>query len=358
MKEPLGVQVAPWCSSRELVELGARLAPVTDIVWVQDQMLARNVYVLLAALAARGCGVGTNVTYAVARNPIEMASAAATITELLDDDREFVLGMGTGGALVKSLFSTERSITATRESIRLMRALWSGVAVPLDDFPVLGARLGYKPGATATLTYPVSKPPPIVLAGVGPKILGVAAELGDGLISPSNLPTLSIASFRTGRFGELSGLDAVRAARPATLPPLRMIYGINVSVSRDRDAARAHARRQLALVLGNPNLWPDLEAVGLDVGAAGAVKAAFDEGLGIDGASARMSDELSDALIIAGTPDECIDRIADLRDRATAEGYDEFYLGAPLGPDPVEAAELLCRDIIPTLWPERAPVVA
>jgi alkanesulfonate monooxygenase SsuD/methylene tetrahydromethanopterin reductase-like flavin-dependent oxidoreductase (luciferase family) len=71
-----------------------------------------------------------------------------------------------------------------------------------------------------------------------------------------------------------------------------------------------------------------------------------------------MSDELSDALLIAGTPDECIDRIADLRDRAVAEGYNEFYLGAPLGPDPVEAAELLCRDVIPAVWPERAPVTA
>jgi alkanesulfonate monooxygenase SsuD/methylene tetrahydromethanopterin reductase-like flavin-dependent oxidoreductase (luciferase family) len=358
MIEPLGVQVAPWCSSRELVELGDRLGRVTDIVWVQDQMLARNVYALLGALATRGCGVGTNVTYAVARNPIEMASAAATIAELVPDDREFVLGLGTGGALVKSLFSTERSITKVRESIRLMRALWAGLPVPLDDYPTLGSGLGYRPGATATLTYPVARPPAIVLAGVGPKILHVAAELGDGLISPSNLPTLSLASFRTGRFSELSGLDAVRAARPATLPALRMIYGINVSVSRDRDAARTHARRQLALVLGNPKLWPDLEAVGLDVSSAGAVKAAFDEGLGIDGAAARMSDELSDALLVAGTPEECIEGVADLRRRAVAEGYNEFYIGAPLGPDLTEAAELLANIVIPAVWPERAPVVA
>lgn len=355
MTTRLGVQMAPWCSSGQLVELGRRLSAVTDLVWVQDQMLARNVYALAAALASHGCGVGTNVTYAVARNPIEMASAAATIAELVPADRDVVLGMGTGGALVKSLFTSDRPITDIRESISLIRALWTGDAVPLDEYPTLGVRLGFKHGATAKLTYPVARVPELVIAGVGPKILRVAAELSDGLISPSNLPTLSMASFRTGRFGELSGLDAARATRAAhpELPPLRLIYGINVSVSHDGAAARAYAKRQLALVLGNPRLWPDLEAVGLDVGSAAEVKAAFDEGLGIDGAIERMSDGLADALIVAGTPEECIDRVTDLRDRAAAEGYTEFYLGAPLGPDPEEAARLLCDLVVPKVWPER-----
>ena len=37
-------------------------------------------------------------------NPIEIASAAATVGELLAPGREMVLGLGTGGALVSSLF--------------------------------------------------------------------------------------------------------------------------------------------------------------------------------------------------------------------------------------------------------------
>ena len=78
MTDKLGVQITPWSSSAELVELGRKLATVVDTVWVQDQMLARNVYALLGALAQAGCGVGTNVTYPIGRNPIEMASAAAT----------------------------------------------------------------------------------------------------------------------------------------------------------------------------------------------------------------------------------------------------------------------------------------
>jgi 5,10-methylenetetrahydromethanopterin reductase len=350
----LGVQLPPWSSSREILAVGRALREVADTVWVQDQMLARNVFVLLAALANEGCGVGTNVTHPFGRNPIEMASAAATIGELLPEGREMTMGFGTGGALVNTLFQKDRPVTAAREAIVLMRGLWAGETLELDAFPVLGANLGYKPGAVAKLTYPVASPPAILVAGVGPKILKVAGAVADGLISPSNLPSLSYAAFKTGRFAELSGLDVARAARPADAPPLRLNYGINVSVSRDRESARAGARRQAALTVGNPALWPDLEAVGLDVDSAGEVRAAFEGGLGVDGAAERVSSTLVDALVVSGTPDDCVGRMAELRELAAAHGYSEFYVGAPLGPDPIEAAELLRTHLIPAVWPERA----
>lgn len=353
MTTPLGVQITPWRSSAELVAYGRRLSRVFDVIWVQDQMLARHAYTLLGALAQAGCGVGTNVTYPIGRNPIEMASAIATTAELLHEGRELVVGMGTGGALVNSLFRKEHPVSAVREAITLMRALWSGEGVELDRFPVLGGTVGFRPGAVATLTYPVARPPQIVVAGVGPQILSVAGECADGLISPCNLPTLSLAAFATGRFVELSGLDRARAARPAGAPPLRLIFGINVSVSRDGKLARSYARRQLALVVGNPKLWPDMAAVGLDLDSASEVKEAFDAGLGIEGAAARMSDTLTDALIVSGTPAECVGRMAELRDLAAGHGYEEFYVGAPLGPDPHEAAELLISELVPLVWPDR-----
>ncbi|MGH3756772.1 LLM class flavin-dependent oxidoreductase [Actinophytocola sp.] len=349
----LGVQITPWSGSRDLVELGRRLATAVDTVWVQDQMLARNVFALLGALAQAGCGVGTNVTYPIGRNPIEMASAAATIAEFVPPDREVVVGMGTGGALVNSLFQKDRPVTVVREAIQLMRSLWAGDRVELDAFPVLGAAMSYRPGAVAELTYAVEKAPGIVLAGVGPKILAVAGGHADGLISPSNMPTLSRAALRSGRFAEISGLDLVRAARPSAMAPLRLIFGINVSVSEDRKRAREQARRQVALVVGNPKLWPDLERVGLDVASAGEVKEAFEEGLGIDGAAARCSQELADALIVSGTAEDCVPAVTELRDLAAAAGYTEFYLGAPLGPDPEEAARLIVGQVIPRVWPDR-----
>ena len=351
----LGVQLTPWAGSRELVGLARRLAGVVDTVWVQDQMLARNVYALLGAIAYAGCGVGTNVTYPIGRNPIEMASALATIAELAPADCELLVGLGTGGALVDSLFRKDRPVTAVRESIQLMRALWSGARVGLDEFPVLSSALSCQPGAVAELTYPVARAPQILVAGVGPKILAVAGAYADGLISPSSLPTSSRAALLTGAFSEICGLDRARAARPPGIAPLRLIFGVNVSVSADRKRAREYARRQVALVAGNPRLWPDLERVGLDVDSAGAVKSAFDQGLGIDGAAAQCSEALADALIVSGTPQECVPAMTELRDLAAAQGYTDFYVGGPLGPDPAEAADLLVEHVVPAVWPDRGP---
>ena len=47
----------------------------------------------------------------------------------------------------------------------------------MDAFPELGARRGFRSGATAKLTFPVDHPPPILVAGVKPKILGTAAAI-------------------------------------------------------------------------------------------------------------------------------------------------------------------------------------
>jgi alkanesulfonate monooxygenase SsuD/methylene tetrahydromethanopterin reductase-like flavin-dependent oxidoreductase (luciferase family) len=350
----LGVQLTPWQSARDMVAVGEALARSVDIIWVQDQVQARNVYVVLAALSGTGCDIGTNVTYPAGRSPLEMASAAATLGELLPDGRRLVIGMGTGGALVKSLYDNVGVVERVAETMGLMRALWTGEKVQLDDFPALGAWLHLRPGAVSQLTVPVPRPPEILIAGVGPKILATAGRHADGLICPSNLPSTSLASFRSGRFAELSGLSVATANRPAGAAPLRLVYGINVSVARDGAAGRAHARRQLALVLGNPGLWRDLEAVGLDSSCGEAVRRAFEDGLGVEGAAKQVSPALADSLIVAGTPEECVEGVAQLRDLAAAHGYEEFFIGAPLGPDPMEAAGLLANVVIPSVWPERA----
>ena len=56
----------------------------------------------------------------------------------------------------------------------LIRGLWRGDSVELDQFPVLGVAFGFREGAVAKLTYAVPRPASIVVAGVGPKILAVA----------------------------------------------------------------------------------------------------------------------------------------------------------------------------------------
>lgn len=356
MPPPIGVQIAPWRPAREVLEAAAALSAAFDLVWVQDQMLARNVYTLLGAIAGTGrVGVGTNVTFPTGRNPLEMAAAMATLSELAPPERPLLMGIGTGGALVNSLFERERPVALVRDAITLLRRLWAGEAVPIaTDFPALAAGLGFRSDAVARLTFPVTRPIPILLAGVGPKILRLAGELADGIISASNFPTHSYAAFRSGRFEEVAELAAVRAGRAGQTREFRMVFGLNCCISRDRHAAKQFARRQLTLVAGNPALWPGLEAVGLDVDSAREVKAAFDRGEGIEGALPRLSDSLLDGLIVSGDPDQSVPRLLELRDLARSAGYTEFYVGAPLGPDLAESARLLVDVVMPALREKEA----
>ncbi len=348
----LGVQVTPWVSTREILALGSTLTPQIDTIWVQDQMLARNVWVVLGALAQQGCGVGTNVTWPFGRNPIEMASAAATISELLEPGRTLTIGMGSGGALVNALFDMSGRAAVVEESLTLMKALWTGVEVQLDDFPLLGARLGYNANAVAQLSYPVPNPPRVMLAGVGPRITELTARAADGGISASNLPLHSRAAMTSTDYVAISNMAPLlsRARRDETF---RLHFGMNVSISDDRDVARAHARRQVALIVGNPAMWSVMELIGLDMDSARATKAAFDAGLGIDGASRWVSDSVVDSLVIAGNPDDVVEPLAELRDIALDHGYTDFFFGAPLGPDLAGAATLLSERVIPALWPDR-----
>ncbi len=349
----LGVQLTPWVSASDLVTAGERLAPQLDTIWVQDQMLARNVWVTLAALAQRGCGVGTNVTWPIGRNPIEMASSAATIGELLPQGRRVTIGMGSGGALVGALFDMSNRAAMVEEALILMRSLWDGNEVALDDFPLLGSRLGYVPGAVAKLTIPVVKKPDILIAGVGPRVTDMTARLADGAISASNLPVHSRAAMQSADYDSFTNMGPL-VARASTDPNFRLHFGMNLSVAEDRETARSHARRQVALIAGNPGMWPVMERIGLDMDSVHATKNAFDQGLGVAGASDCVADSVVDALIIAGTAEDVLEPLDILRQLAFAHGYTDLFLGAPLGPDLSLASDLLADRVIPELWPNRA----
>jgi 5,10-methylenetetrahydromethanopterin reductase len=106
---------------------------------------------------------------------------------------------------------------------------------------------------------------------------------------------------------------------------------LNASVSRDGQAARQHAKRFVSHIASG---WPDdvLIAKGIDPRAIQAVRQAYAENRGVDYAASLTPDEAVDRLIIAGTPAECTQRIAELFSLAARDGFTQITLGVPLGP--------------------------
>ena len=56
-----------------------------------------------------------------------------------------------------------------------------------------------------------------------------------------------------------------------------------------------------------------------------------------------------DRLIIAGTPAQCKERIAELFALAARDGFTQVTLGVPLGPDIPEVIDLWGTEILPEL---------
>ena len=145
----------------------------------------------------------------------------------------------------------------------------------------------------------------------------------------------------------LARLQSARSQSPLR-EPLRKVMLLNASVSRDGQAARQHAKRFVSHIVSG---WPDevLEAKGIDPQAIQSVRQAYAENRGVDYAASLTPDEAVDRLIIAGTPAQCTERIAELFSLAARDEFTQIALGVPLGPDIPEVIDLWGKEILPAL---------
>jgi len=148
---------------------------------------------LQALLAAQGTSrleIATGVAIAFARSPMIVAQTANDLQTLARG--RFALGLGSQiRPHIERRFSMpwSRPAARMREYVQAIRAIWHAWAT--------GERLSFRGEFyTHTLMTPFFNPgpnafgpPPILLAAVGPRMLAVAGEVGDGLfVHPLNTP--------------------------------------------------------------------------------------------------------------------------------------------------------------------------
>jgi 5,10-methylenetetrahydromethanopterin reductase len=342
-----GIQLHAWAGAPEMVEVAEMAARAFETIWVTDQLQSRSVAAVLGAVAARtGAGVGTAVTFPFGRNPLEQASAMATLAEFMPEGRRVSMGIGTGGGLVSALMPREKPVESVAELIQLCRALWRGEQVRLGDYPLTCARLRMRPDGKVDFPWVENADVRVIVAGTGPKVLEMAGELADGVICASNFPAHSLAAFRCGQFDGVSNLDSLDLGRTRSIrPDFARIYGVNISVSSDRDAANAAARRQATLIVSQQP-HENLQGVGFEPSDYAATRAAVHEGESVARAAELLPQAVADQLVVSGTPDDCVSALGELLDHARAAGFTEAYVGAPVGPNPREAVELLTNRVL------------
>lgn len=256
----------------ELVELG-----YTDVWSSEADGTDGFTPLALAAAWAPTLRLGTAIVPAFTRGPALMAQSVAALAEAAPG--RFVFGIGTSSNVIVERWNDldfAEPYRRTRDMVRFLRQALSGekVDAAFDTFTVRGFRLG-RPPATV---------PPILVAALRPQMLRLAGREGDGAIlnwlAAEDVPTV-VAEVGPGR---------------------DIVARLFVCPSPDADNVRAQGRRLIAAYLNVAvyaafHDWlgrgPVLQPM-WDAWKAGDRKAAV----------AAIPDEVVDALILHGSPEE------------------------------------------------------
>jgi 5,10-methylenetetrahydromethanopterin reductase len=309
-------RTAGWARAAERAGLGS--------VWVIEDYFHPGAYALAAAAAAvtRDIAVGLGVVNVYTRHPALLAMETAALAGLAPG--RVVLGLGSSNRRwieEQMAIPFKTPLRGLREGTEIVRALLAGGRVTCE-----GACFAVR---DVHLEAPPPVPVPILLGVKGPRALALAAELADGV-----------------HCSILSSPAHVRRVRAAarSREGFTVIAYIVMAVSDDARAARACVRPVLARYLGVLHGQSILADAGLDAGRTRPFRDALVAGRP---AADLVTDDLVDALAVAGTPADCRAALARWR----AAGLDAPVALVPEGTDLDEQLERLGREIAPA-WKE------
>jgi len=298
-----------YCTTPHPARIGeiARQARVAGFagLWVTEAAHNPWIACALAAEAAEGLMVGTDVAIAFPRSPMVTAQAAWDLAAL--SGGRFILGLGTQvKAHLEKRFSVpgERPAARIREYILALRAIFDAFAkrAPLrfeGEFWRFSLLTDFfDPGPLEVAD------PPIYLAGVNERLAAVTGEVADGFCAhPLNSPQYLNEVVRPGieEGAKQAGRD------PSSVAVVCPVFTIVGDPGPALDRQREHIRLQIAFYGTTPSYARIFEVHGRpDVpGRLGAALRSGDRAK----LAAEVDDELVDAFSVTATWDGLADAI-------------------------------------------------
>lgn len=203
-----------------------------------------------AASATSRIALSTGVAIALARNPMIVASEAHDLQ--VASGGRFTLGLGPQVRThIEKRFGAPASRPAARmrDFVGALRAIW---ACWNDGIPLRYEGEFYRHTLMTPMFHPGASPhgpPPVLLAGVGPAMTRVAAEVADGIV---------LHPFHTRRFLEEVTLPEVHAGLQRSgqdRGAFRLVAQVLVVTGNDENAyraAREATRAQIAFYASTP----------------------------------------------------------------------------------------------------------
>lgn len=319
----LGSAIAP-----ERVRSAATTAEQSgfDEIWLaEDYFFTGGIAGASLALAATSrVKIGLGVVSAMARHPALLAMELATISRVHHDRLIAGIGLGVPTWLRQMGLHPASPLAAMRECVTSVKALLRG--------ETLNAAGGVYTFDDVSLTYPeTSLATPVRMGVSGPQMLRLSGEVADGSV-------LSVAAsheyvrWARARINEGRERGSRRDPHPMT------VFAI-YAVDRDGRTARAAARASLAFYKQfGSNALTDVYGISDELNSLVAKG-------GYEAVLAGMRDEWVNDLTIAGTPQECADRIRAFY----GAGADSVAL-FPVATDRVdEVLRLTADDVLPQL---------
>ena len=286
-------------------------------------------FATLSAAAVRTSRIllGTSITSAFVRTAPTIAMAAATVDDL--SGGRFILGIGSshkvqvesehGVAYGKPLTRVRETVAVIRALLRDGRVAYQGETVRIENF-----ELWFQPRRREILVY---------ISAVFPKMVALCGEIAEGvMLTRSTLETAAQVRAQLAEGARYAGRDPGDITVASLLPTI---------VADSRAEALAELRPGLAFYAGFFPRYNRLMAEHGFADEAAAISEAWARG-DREAAERAVSDALIDATSIAGTPEQCRERIEAYR----ASGLDLPILSpfarGPGAKDRFEAAIRAC----------------
>lgn len=313
------------CENLSMAELlhFARLAEDAGAESLWSLEVYRDAFVPLTAIgsAVRTARIGSAVAH-IARPPALTELAAMSLAEYTAG--RFVLGLGpVPKVLYESWYGVpfQKPVARMREYVECIRTLWTATATQ----PVSYAGEFYQVHEYQRLLSVPYDRVPIYLGGTLPQMIQLAGSLADGLIA--NSVTTPRYFTEVVHPNLQKGLAATQRSRDRF-----ELCGLKVcAVNKDVRAARALARHSIAFSSSLPYFDIVLDPMGfteakLQIRAARARN-------DVPGMINAVTEEMIDALVLAGTPDDVHRQVAQF------DGlFDTLLLLCPFfGVDPEES---------------------
>ena len=279
--------------------------------WRKHGFESRSSTALLAVIASqtRRIKLGWGIISPYTRHPVQIAMEARVMHDLAGD--RFLLGLGASKIFMKEIGEGEGEkvgpATVMKESIEIIKGVLEG-----NPFEYQGKVFAASVPAMKADAHAPRGIPPLYVAGTGPVMQKMSGSISDGLLT---------ASITTPAFVRYSRKNLEEGAKKAGRDTSKLIVGSVIvgSIGRDSKQGKEGAREQAAMYLANKvqNIKGSadvlLECAGLTFEELRPVADGMERGGRKEAAKAVTDEILRKVCAIAGSPDECLERVEEYR---------------------------------------------